>query len=158
MRLSEFIKVGTRIKLLRKNAGLTQREMATRLGLSYSTYSNYENNLREPGLDVITKIAKELNVTIADILGLSKESIDDLEKSLSLSPEELEKTNTEKRKKNEEKEKEEIIKCVFMLAKANGNSEYLLKKNCEPDYDLCLALFYNLADQLKIFIDLLKNK
>ena len=50
MGINELIKIGSRIKAYRKESGMSQREMADKLGLSYSTYSNYENNYRDPPL------------------------------------------------------------------------------------------------------------
>lgn len=68
MGINEYIKIGSRIKELRQSKGLTQREMAKRLNLSYSTYSNYENNYREPKFDIIEKAADILGVTIEFLL------------------------------------------------------------------------------------------
>lgn len=67
MSVNEFIKIGEKLKMARKEKGLTQREMATRLGLSYSTYSNYENNYREPGSDVIDKACAILGISIKEL-------------------------------------------------------------------------------------------
>ena len=48
MGVNEFIKIGDKIKEIRKLRGLTQRDVAKKLNIPYSTYSNYENNNREP--------------------------------------------------------------------------------------------------------------
>lgn len=71
MRINEYLKVGTTIKELRIAKGMTQREMANKLGLSFSTYSNYENNYREPKFEIIEKVAEILDVTIDYIIGNS---------------------------------------------------------------------------------------
>ena len=68
MSINEYIKIGEKLKKARKEKGLTQREMATRLGLSFSTYSNYENNYREPGYDVIDKACSILGISIRELL------------------------------------------------------------------------------------------
>ncbi|MGN0290923.1 MAG: helix-turn-helix domain-containing protein [Lachnospiraceae bacterium] len=67
MGVNEYVKIGEKIKRARKASGLTQREMAKKLGLAYSTYSNYENNHREPDLDTINKICA--------ILGIDKDAL-----------------------------------------------------------------------------------
>lgn len=67
--INEYIKIGSRIKELRKSKGFTQREMADMLNLSYSTYSNYENNHREPKIEIIEKAAEILGVTIIYLIG-----------------------------------------------------------------------------------------
>lgn len=42
--------------------------MAEKLGLSISTYSNYENNYREPKLDIVEKICEILDMTIDELM------------------------------------------------------------------------------------------
>ena len=40
MQLSEYLEVGKKMKAARSSAGISQREMSTRLSLSNSAYSN----------------------------------------------------------------------------------------------------------------------
>lgn len=68
MGVNELIKIGTRIRRIRLDRGLTQKEVSQRLGIPYSTYSNYENNNREPSYETIVNIAKILNTSINEIL------------------------------------------------------------------------------------------
>lgn len=56
-------------KRLRLAAGLTQLEMAERLGVSKSTISMYENGNREPDFDTLERIADYFNVDIDYLLG-----------------------------------------------------------------------------------------
>ena len=54
-------------------SGLTQKQMAEKLGISYRTYQNYElttQNNREPDLETLCKIAKILDVNVDYLLGL----------------------------------------------------------------------------------------
>jgi Predicted transcriptional regulators len=78
MGLNEFIRIGSRIKNIRKEKGFTQREMAKRLDLPFSTYSNYENDNREPSFEILNRIAKILELPvallIADEVSLSAEA------------------------------------------------------------------------------------
>ena len=46
MGINEYIKIGNRIRQLRLEKGYSQKEMAALAGISYTTYSNYENNNR----------------------------------------------------------------------------------------------------------------
>ena len=71
MSINDLIKVGNRIKSLRKNKKITQKEMAEKLGINYSTYSNYENNNRIPSIDVLYNIADTLGVKINDLVDTS---------------------------------------------------------------------------------------
>ena len=45
----------------RKQAGLTQNNLAEQIGISRSTLSLIERGERKPSFDVMTKIAKALN-------------------------------------------------------------------------------------------------
>lgn len=71
MGVNDFIKIGNRIKRLRLEKGLSQREVAKALELPYSTYSNYENNNREPSADMLYNIATALGVTTDYLLGFT---------------------------------------------------------------------------------------
>ena len=62
MGINEIIKVGNNIKDLRKKKGLTQKDMASLLNIPSSTYSNYENNNREPGKKILLNISEILGV------------------------------------------------------------------------------------------------
>jgi transcriptional regulator with XRE-family HTH domain len=68
MGVNEYIQIGSKIKAIRTERGLKQRQVATDLNIPYSTYSNYENNNREPSLYIITQIAKYFDVTIDELI------------------------------------------------------------------------------------------
>lgn len=63
------INLGKRIKEFRKIRGLTQKQLAEKLGVTTITIQNYENNRREPNIETLNKIADVLNVTINDLIG-----------------------------------------------------------------------------------------
>lgn len=60
--------IGSKLQAARKLKGLTQQEVADRVGISRTYYSQIENGDRDPATTVITNIAKALDVNIADIL------------------------------------------------------------------------------------------
>lgn len=62
------MKIGTTMKRIRLELGLTQKEVAKKANIPYSTYSNYENNNREPSIDNLQKIALVLNSSIHELL------------------------------------------------------------------------------------------
>ena len=70
MQLSEYLEVGKKMKTARTNAGISQRDMAGRLALSNSSYSNYENGYSEPPAEIIMKFCNALGITLEDLLGL----------------------------------------------------------------------------------------
>lgn len=60
---------GDRIKEIRKKKGLTAKSVAERLGIPYSTYSNYENNNRSLTMGKLVKIANVLETDISYLMG-----------------------------------------------------------------------------------------
>ena len=59
---------GERIRIARKTAGLTQKQLGEKLNISYQTIAQWENNLRNPKLETLRKIANELNCPITNLL------------------------------------------------------------------------------------------
>jgi len=66
-----MIKIGDRIKQKRQSAGLTQEELATRLGSSQQQIYKYERGVNEPSASVIFELARILNTTSDWLLGLT---------------------------------------------------------------------------------------
>lgn len=56
--------IGEKIKNLRSERGLSQEELAKRVGVSRESISHYENGRVIPPIDVLEAIAKELGVSI----------------------------------------------------------------------------------------------
>lgn len=61
---------GERIKGARTRKGLTQQELAGKLGVTYVNISQYERNLRNPKVETLQKIADALEVPVAELMGL----------------------------------------------------------------------------------------
>ncbi len=59
----------TRITSLRKERGLSQKEVAMSLGVSQALLSHYEKGVRECGLDFVLKCAEYFGVTTDYLLG-----------------------------------------------------------------------------------------
>jgi transcriptional regulator with XRE-family HTH domain len=62
--------LGRQIARCRKQAGLSQKDLAAFVGISSAALSQYEKGKREPNLLVITSLARALNTTIDALLGL----------------------------------------------------------------------------------------
>ena len=60
---------GEKIKNERKKAGLTQKQLGERLGVSFQAVAQWENDFRRPKYETIIKIADALMVQPDDILG-----------------------------------------------------------------------------------------
>lgn len=63
------------LREFRLSTGLNQKQFAESIGLSTSTYNNYETGAREPKSDVLMRIAQNYNTTIDYLLGLSNSSM-----------------------------------------------------------------------------------
>ena len=58
-----------KIRMLRRNAGLTQRQVADAVGVTYRTYQNYEAGASKPSGGVALRLAAALGVSTDTLLG-----------------------------------------------------------------------------------------
>lgn len=82
--------IGEKILILREKLNMKQKELANLAGITEATLSRYENNKREPRGEIVTRLAKVLNVSTDYLLdneissqdynSLSKNEIIDIEK------------------------------------------------------------------------------
>lgn len=90
-----------RLKNLREDQGLTQREMANKLKASNATVHNYEIGKRVPTLEYLSTVAKTFNVSFEWITGgeidINKSELDNLYDGFS------------------EKEKQELLQFAHYL-------------------------------------------
>lgn len=59
--------IGKKIKYIRTEKGITQKELASKLGTSQQNLAQYENGKRNPKLETVRKIAEALDVTISEL-------------------------------------------------------------------------------------------
>lgn len=65
--------IGERLINLRKDRGLTQKELSEALFVNYRTYSGYERNETEASDEFKIQLAKYYNVSVDYLLGLIDE-------------------------------------------------------------------------------------
>ena len=65
-----------RLKDLRKEAGLTQVDVAEKLGISQPAYASWERGVKKPTQDNLVKIAQILSVSVDYLLGNSEEVVE----------------------------------------------------------------------------------
>ena len=65
--------IGERLMDLRKDMGLTQKELSEKLFINYRTYSGYERNEIEASDDLKIKLAQFYNVSVDYLLGIVSE-------------------------------------------------------------------------------------
>lgn len=63
--------IGERLIDLRKDKGLTQKELSEKLFINYRTYSGYERNETEASDEVKVKLSEFYNVSLDYLLGIS---------------------------------------------------------------------------------------
>ena len=63
-----------RLKEMREDSDIKQKEIADYLHIKQNTYSQYENELRQIPLDLLIKLAVYFNTSTDYILGLTDES------------------------------------------------------------------------------------
>ena len=68
-----------RLKDLRKQAGLTQVDVAEKLGISQPAYASWERGVKKPTQENLVKIAQILNVSVDYLVGNSEEKTDELD-------------------------------------------------------------------------------
>jgi transcriptional regulator with XRE-family HTH domain len=61
---------GGRLKALRTDCGLSQEQLAIRLGITKGMISSYETSMRMPSYAILIKIARVFSVSTDYLLGL----------------------------------------------------------------------------------------
>lgn len=64
--------IAERLRILRKEKGLSKRDLVATLPLNYSTYANYESGFREPNSEVLQILASHFGVSIDYLIGVSE--------------------------------------------------------------------------------------
>lgn len=60
--------IGEKIKKIRKESGITQKQLAQKLGVSQAAIVQFESEKSNPKIDTLKKIADALNVSVMDFL------------------------------------------------------------------------------------------
>lgn len=86
--------LGEKLKSLREERGMFQRDLAELLGVGVSTISGYEKDLKRPKSSNLKKIADFYGVTIDYLLG-NENNLSDLEEDFSEGVKVLRRANTQ---------------------------------------------------------------
>lgn len=65
--------LGQNIKKAREEAGLTQEELGSMIGVTGVTIMRYEKGQREPKIEIVEKLARAMGISKQEILGWSRE-------------------------------------------------------------------------------------
>lgn len=66
-----MVNMGAKLRLLRIEKKLTQKQLADQIGLAISAVSSYENGSRYPSYEVLIKFAHIFHVSTDYLLGIS---------------------------------------------------------------------------------------
>lgn len=69
--------IGARIRKYRDDRGISQKELAEKIGISSGRISNWEQGINRPNADIIAMICKALDVSASELLDV-RLSVDDL--------------------------------------------------------------------------------
>ncbi len=78
-----------RLRILRRQANLTQLQLAEILNIERATYSNYENENRTPPLDVLIRLADFYHLTLDSLVRTDISELAGFSRSDLISPDEL---------------------------------------------------------------------
>ena len=67
------MEIGNKIKQLRYKSGLTQEQLAEKIGVSAQSVSKWENSITMPDITLLPLIAEEFGVSIDDLFDLTTE-------------------------------------------------------------------------------------
>lgn len=72
-----MVNMGEKLKSLRVEKKLTQKQVANRIGLATSAVSSYESGSRYPSYDVLVKLSRIFHVSTDYLLGIAdKRNVD----------------------------------------------------------------------------------
>lgn len=73
-RRGDIMSIGENIKKVRVDAGLTQKQLGERLGITSQSIAQWETGRREPKYQSMVKIADALNVPVSSLYGISEDN------------------------------------------------------------------------------------
>lgn len=56
------------LKMIRRDCGLTQKQVANKLGVVESCYANWEQGRTEPNIDMLRKLGEIFQVTMDELI------------------------------------------------------------------------------------------
>jgi len=117
-----------RIKMLRKEKGITQVELAEAMGLSKGTIAMWEVGKREATFDTLCKLAEFFGKSIDYILGRSDDNSDEayneevIDRILDVQPE------------------EDVIKCINDYLRLDNYGQKAVQQLVKNEYFRCVEM------------------
>lgn len=76
--------IGHKISVIRKELGMTQRELAEKLHVTDKTISKWETGTHFPDIAIMDELASSLGITVVELLGLENSSAEEVVDEISL--------------------------------------------------------------------------
>lgn len=73
-----MVNMGEKLKSLRLEKKLTQKQIADRIGLAISAVSSYESGTRYPSFEVLIKLSRIFHVSTDYLLGITEQRVIDV--------------------------------------------------------------------------------
>ncbi len=102
---------GQRFSRLRKAKGLTQEDVASKVGLTYQAVSKWENDLSAPDISILLQLSDILCVSVEELLGKDTSTKETTEAPATTTP----------------KQKRDIYKCFLKLVAQDGGDKANIK-------------------------------
>lgn len=75
--------IGQKISSLRKEKGITQKELAEKLCVTDKAISKWETGVHFPDIAIMEKLAEELGITVSELLGLEQATSEEVIKGMA---------------------------------------------------------------------------
>lgn len=145
-----MINIGEKIKMLRKEKKLTQKELANEIGVTASTVTKYENGQLEPNIEVLNRISNIFRISISALVEDNYSR-----KEFSTEPEFLSLYELVNSKELTEETIDKLTKCIIRAVINKYNLNIDINKIDDSDK----KLIFNLASSsVKVFIEDLINR
>lgn len=102
-------KIGSFIQLCRKEKGMTQKDLADRIGVSDKTISKWENGNSVPDTEILTSLCQSLDISVNELLSGEKLPVETY-------PQRAEENMMNLLKENEDNRKNSTIQLVVGIA------------------------------------------
>ena len=141
-------KIGKFISTLRKENGMTQQELADKLGVTDRAIGNWENGRRLPDYSIIQNLCKALDVSVNELFAGSRIKANEKEKQFDKNILNIFKFNNDRRKKY--KFIVSILCILLLISSFFIGRIILIKRGYLPDPNLAYTQRYEKGrDNLK---------
>lgn len=129
--------LGSRLTALRKEKGLTQEQLAEKLGVTNQSVSKWENDINAPDISILIMLADLYDTTVDSLLGREKQPI------VSTTTKNIDNLILKIKILSNDNDKVNInlpFSLVKVFVKEDGNLSVLKDKNIDIDFNQLIKL------------------